>query len=1842
MTNGYNYKTRNHKNLLLTNNKKLMRIINKMKKTMLVLAASLFSFSPVLAETESSPESVTKDTDVVGTSYTLAGTYIAGGGKVYGDMPNAGMKIRTNRNSNVVTFNVNEGYVITGITLTGCANDDGTISVTSATVDGAETNLLSAPVELPAKSGSVDVVLANIEAKSSVNFTCDNSNVVKNSQWICTYVVEYKEASATGGAVDAELVAAVDSLKSLIAEAEAWKAELNPEDEMHAQVIPMLEQMIPAAQAVVDEPASLEAVNNMIFDVYAALGTYKPMVEQYDAKVAASAALEAAKALLATYTEYTDEAGFAAAIAAVENALVDINMGMVTLPELNAAVEALAAAQEAFVAENAAPDTEYVLHASWNFRDTNVFPADTRVAVASLTEAFDTVPGGIMLYKSTQEAFAGLVFEPSKDDNTKSWWVRKRNTGTDWGLAAINQTRWFAIQNVYEGFKVTIESKSAMKLADSTMISSFVQNEATASGSGVSYTYVVAKAGMLAFFNEGNYMQSITVEAPVLDRVVDSEWNFRDVNVFPIDTRVTVASLTIPFDTVPGGIMLYESTQEEFAGLVFEPAKNDGTQAWWVRQRNTGTDWGLAAINQTRWFAVKSVKPGYVVTVESKSAMKLADSTMVSSFVQNESTSSGSGVSYSYTVAKEGMLAFFNEGNYMQTIKVQKPVTYYEVGKALNFRDEAQFPKDTRVTKESLTVPYDTVPGGIQLYESTDDMFAGLAFEPSKDNNTKSWWVRQRNTGNDYGLAAVNETRWFAVINLKAGERVVVEAKNAMPLADSTVVSEIVQNETTKSGRGVGYTYKMAKNGMLAFQNAGNYMYYIEVQKIGGGLAAPKISVEGNVDDVNTVSIACETEGAIIYYSVDEKDTLLYSEPFQVATSCTVASWSEAAGSVSTVTRKSVTAGFINAPTATITAVDGLNRTVTLASATEGASIVYGFSPEKVNATFEAPSNTNAIWNAETKSFTWTQSYYNQIRNIGLPTGDITKYAKLVIDCEIVAGTQFRILFYKGSDNKQLYISQSGVTEIDIVEELKKLGDDYMSYLTECTEICLSGAGDNGEVKINGMYVMTATEELAYTEPFVISENKTVWATASKKSAIADTLTFTSATMEATLAAGTEVALNAPTFAKAVVDSLTQIEYAEKNLSAYIINSNQSSVLCAPTATITYEFYPLVAETGRIAAEPSLTGEYTDTLKALPLGKLVAKTSAAGYASTEAYTWLKAPAQLTPIWEIDFDSLAVALASEGDVTPTQTDVVFNGNFRATSTSDFSNVVINDVVLPTGFALQTGTNWLLRNAADSYGLYNYNSGDRAFGFAGLKKNQVVKVSYQDAAQAIFVGGVMEQDIANSNGNDICYNVTADGNATVGMNRYYTIHKVGVYMSSALTQTPDFAITKVDGQTHYVGMTSGTLGADIYYAIGHEEYSESQVLVNDTTGGVAPEYATKIDTTVVYGENKLYTEPVALDKTSYVRAYALYQDVESEAREQLIEAGFTVQIAQPVILYTGNTEAGEKQFTISVDNSEVISTPTTPIYYTLPGGEETLYDGGTITVKTDAYGWMTAVAKLAGYDDSKAARRYIDARESYTEKYEVVDADLETMPAEAGDVEVDYSEEMNVEQLGATAYAGRIYFHRTVDAAVINVSLPSVFNNNCYVTDAAGKQLERGVDYVIYEINAAERPIQSVNTGNMAATAAKGYVVNFLNAEFVGKEVIFVSAVKGNIAKANFTYTQPAKGYKVVTNRMFAAATLDVPAYVMNAEGTAFELIETGAVVAPFQSVILASADICASVKSLNAEPDGIGSIATDGKEVKEIKYYTVGGVEVEKPAAGVYVQQIIFTDGTVKTVTVVGK
>ena len=150
----------------------------------------------------------------------------------------------------------------------------------------------------------------------------------------------------------------------------------------------------------------------------------------------------------------------------------------------------------------------------------------------------------------------------------------------------------------------------------------------------------------------------------------------------------------------------------------------------------------------------------------------------------------------------------------------------------------------------------------------------------------------------------------------------------------------------------------------------------------------------------------------------------------------------------------------------------------------------YDDEGEKVYATFASPSNTNTTWNAETKTFTWSTTYYNQLRNIGLPKGDISKYKKLVVDTEIKSGNQFRILFYKGGSNLTLYAS-NGVNEFILADTLKTLyPNDYNEYLLACDEICLSGNNNAapGEAVINSVYLETYPENEQFEIPEIVYE----------------------------------------------------------------------------------------------------------------------------------------------------------------------------------------------------------------------------------------------------------------------------------------------------------------------------------------------------------------------------------------------------------------------------------------------------------------------------------------------------------------------------------------------------------------------------------------------------------------------------------------------------------------------------------------------------------------------------------------------------------------------------------
>ena len=69
----------------------------------------------------------------------------------------------------------------------------------------------------------------------------------------------------------------------------------------------------------------------------------------------------------------------------------------------------------------------------------------------------------------------------------------------------------------------------------------------------------------------------------------------------------------------------------------------------------------------------------------------------------------------------------------------------------------------------------------------------------------------------------------------------------------------------------------------------------------------------------------------------------------------------------------------------------------------------------------------------------------------------------------------------------------------------------------------------------------------------------------------------------------------------------------------------------------------------------------------------------------------------------------------------------------------------------------------------------------------------------------------------------------------------------------------------------------------------------------------------------------------------------------------------------------------------------------------------------------------------------------------------------------------------------------------------------------------------------------------------------------------------------------------------------------------------------------------------TVKYLGAAEDWAGGDAfvtgideVNAKEVKAVKFYTVSGVEIEEPTTGLYIKRVLYSDGTVKTSTIMGK
>jgi hypothetical protein len=762
-------------------------------------------------------------------------------------------------------------------------------------------------------------------------------------------------------------------------------------------------------------------------------------------------------------------------------------------------------------------------------------------------------------------------------------------------------------------------------------------------------------------------------------------------------------------------------------------------------------------------------------------------------------------------------------------------------------------------------------------------------------------------------------------------------------------------------------------------------------------------------------------------------------------------------------------------------------------------------------------------------------------------------------------------------------------------------------------------ASDNSRAVIT-YFLGDASEGVVYDAPFNVAESTELRAVAAVGAVVSDTLIMT-------IEAGTEVQLAGVTYTYGTIADSLATEYEANNLKDIIVHTDQTATLCKPEAKIVYTYKPLDETTGRVDDSKAVTDTVASgtTLYGLGIGQLTAVAVSENYAnSEETHLWLKKPAELTEIWSIDFDSLAVAMGASGlekGGAVTFGAVNFSGKFRENSTCDFAIVQVadstgnaNDSILNANFGVQNETTWLLRAGQGSYwGLYNNNSGDRAFGVCNLLKNQIVHVKFQDASQVTFLYGQAEQDLALTSGNDVYYKATADGMLNVAMNRYYTIHQIGVYQSSDLTNIPTISVVSANNGDRTLEIACTTKGADIFYAT-----------------------ATTTDSTTEWSEYIPYTEPITISETTTFKTYATYQDVDSDESEAItVEAGTVISLNEPIIKFVEKTASGKK-FEITVDNSELIDSNPQGIYYTLPGAEPVLYSG-PFEVADTTYGWMTAISQIEGYEASGLAYRYLDARESYNETYEAVTAETAEMPAEAADLEIADIATLNASLNAAFKPSGRIYFHKAVHAGYNALVLPfgmttaNLENGTVKVTDEAGTVLTRGTDYEVVRLQATTEfstlatdlaARKNVHTGNLVANT-NSYLLKVSDA-LVGQELIFVSGENAqnlSINKVDLSSLAGEGKWLVKNNATFAPVASEVPVYLVNEDGSALVLHQAGTVVPPYSYAVIGDS---ATVASTSVIPliEGATSIESLNKElIEQGVIFDLMGRQVDTPKAG---------------------
>lgn len=169
-----------------------------MKKVFTLLTLALLSIGSAWADTEVSPVGGSSNAEVIGTSFTIDGTFNAGSGTQLANMQTKGIKIRTNRAENTLKIAVNDGYTINSVDIYIASNDKPSkLSVTGITVDGTAYTPggVTYPLEVAAKDASNDatVIAVATPAKDNITLSFGGTSNGTGTQGIMELHVDYTQ-----------------------------------------------------------------------------------------------------------------------------------------------------------------------------------------------------------------------------------------------------------------------------------------------------------------------------------------------------------------------------------------------------------------------------------------------------------------------------------------------------------------------------------------------------------------------------------------------------------------------------------------------------------------------------------------------------------------------------------------------------------------------------------------------------------------------------------------------------------------------------------------------------------------------------------------------------------------------------------------------------------------------------------------------------------------------------------------------------------------------------------------------------------------------------------------------------------------------------------------------------------------------------------------------------------------------------------------------------------------------------------------------------------------------------------------------------------------------------------------------------------------------------------------------------------------------------------------------------------------------------------------------------------------------------------------------------------------